>query len=60
MQGEWCVQPEHPSKMRNGYALHHFIQGDCDMTGEEMFNIGLLLTYLTGILILLYIGWRDK
>ena len=30
------------------------------MTGEEMFNIALLLTYLTGILILLYIGWRDK
>ena len=30
------------------------------MTGAEMFNIGLLLTYLTGIFIMLYIGWRDK
>jgi hypothetical protein len=30
------------------------------MTGEEMFNIALLLTYLTGIFIMLYIGWRDK
>lgn len=30
------------------------------MTGEEMFNIALLLTYLTGIFIMLYIGWRDR
>jgi len=30
------------------------------MTGAEMFNVGLLLTYLTGIFIMLYIGWRDE
>jgi preprotein translocase subunit SecF len=30
------------------------------MTGEEMFNQALVLTYITGILIMLYIGWRDK
>jgi preprotein translocase subunit SecF len=30
------------------------------MTGEEIFNQALVLTYITGILIMLYIGWRDK
>ncbi len=55
-----AVQPEHPSKMRNGYALHHFIQGDFNMTGAEIFNQALVLTYITGILIMLYIGWRDR
>ncbi len=30
------------------------------MTGEEMFNQALVLIYITGILIMLYIGWRDK
>jgi hypothetical protein len=30
------------------------------MTGEEIFNQALVLTYITGILIMLYIGWKDK
>jgi preprotein translocase subunit SecF len=30
------------------------------MTGDEIFNQALVLTYITGILIMLYIGWRDK
>ena len=30
------------------------------MTGEEIFNQALVFTYITGILIMLYIGWRDK
>ena len=30
------------------------------MTGEEIFNQALVLTYITGILIMLYIGWRDR
>ncbi len=30
------------------------------MTGAEIFNQALVLTYITGILIMLYIGWRDK
>tara|TARA_Y100000004_G_scaffold5805_1_gene6740 strand:- start:93 stop:233 length:141 start_codon:yes stop_codon:yes gene_type:complete len=30
------------------------------MTGEEIFYQALVLTYITGILIMLYIGWRDK
>tara|TARA_Y100001938_G_C7912506_1_gene340339 strand:+ start:497 stop:694 length:198 start_codon:yes stop_codon:yes gene_type:complete len=51
---------QNPLKMRNENALHHFIQGDCDMTGEEIFNQALVLTYITGILIMLYIGWKDK
>ena len=30
------------------------------MTGEEIFNQALVLTYITGILIMLYIGWKNK
>ena len=51
---------QNPRKMRNENALHHFIKGDSNMTGEELFYEALVLTYITGILIMLYIGWRDK
>ena len=30
------------------------------LSGEELFYEALVLTYITGILIMLYIGWRDK
>ncbi len=30
------------------------------MTGEDIFYQALVLTYITGILIMLYIGWKDK
>jgi preprotein translocase subunit SecF len=30
------------------------------MTGEEIFNQALVIIYLAGIFIMLYIGWRDK
>ena len=30
------------------------------MTGAEIFNQALVLTYITGTLILLYIAWKDK
>lgn len=41
MQGEWCVQPEHPSKMRNGYALHRLSVSKYYITETNMGDTGM-------------------